>query len=78
MAYWIDASAKVNNSRQITFYMDGDSDKNSLPTASAAGVQQGDNETNHLPCGRGSKALSIATGKIYILNSTDQWIEIGG
>ena len=75
--YWIDASTKANNSRQFQFLMDTDADKNNLPTSTSSGVKQGD-EVSCLPCGKGSTALSIATGKIFVLNSNDVWTEIGG
>lgn len=78
MAYWIDETAKVGNRRQLSFFMDTDADINSLPTSSALGTQQGDDIVSCLYCGKGSAAISIESGKIYILNSNDQWIAIGG
>ena len=78
MAYWINESAKAGNSRQIQYMMDADTDKTSLPTSAAPGVQQGEDETIHLPCGKGSLAFSIASGKVFVLNSSDSWVEIGG
>ena len=78
MAYWIEESASVGNARQITYLMDTDTDKDSLPTTSAPGVQQGEDEVMHMPCGKGSKALSIESGSVFILNSNDEWIKIGG
>lgn len=78
MAYWIDASTKANNSRQFTYFMDTDSDVNSLPTSTASGAKQGNDEVSCLPCGKGSAALSIATGKVFMLNSSNVWTEIGG
>lgn len=78
MAYWINESAKAGNTRQFQYIMDTDSDKNSLPTSTSAGTQQEQDEVLHLPCGKGSMALSIASGKIFMLNSSDSWVEIGG
>ena len=74
MAYWINESAKVGNGRQLQYFMDTDADKNNLPTSSAPGVPQGDDQTLHLPCGKGSLSLSIASGKVFVLNSSDQWV----
>lgn len=78
MAYWIDASTKANNSRQFTYFMDTDNDVNSLPTSTSSGVKQGEDDTSCLPCGKGSTALSIETGKIFMLNSNNSWTAIGG
>ena len=38
MAYWIEESASVGNARQITYLMDTDTDKDSLPTTSVPGI----------------------------------------
>ena len=78
MAYWIDNNAEVKNARQITFFMDSDSDVTNLPTSSTHGVQQGENIISCLPCGKGSVAMSIESSNIYMLNSANQWIKIGG
>ena len=78
MAYWINESALVGNMKQVQYLMDTDTDKTSLPTSTTPGVQQGVDQTMHLPCGKGSVALSIASGKIFMLNSSDSWVEIGG
>lgn len=78
MAYWIDESAKVGSGRQVTFFCDSDNDISNLPTSSASGVKQDTDDVSCLPCGKGSKALAIESGKIYILNSSDSWTEIGG
>ena len=55
-----------------------DSDVNSLPTSTASGTKQGNDEVSCLPCGKGSTALSIATGKVFMLNSSNVWTAIGG
>lgn len=78
MAYWIDATTKANSSRQFSFYMDADVDKNSLPTTVASGVQQGEDTVSCLPCGKGSTAFSIASGSVFVLNSNNEWTKIGG
>jgi len=54
--------------------MDEDSDKNNLPTTSASGVKQGGDSASYLPVGKGSVALSISSGKLFILNSSDEWV----
>ena len=77
MAYWIKDTAQYSPSRQIQYIMDADSDKSDLPTSTANGTSQGDSVT-HLKCGKGSVALSISSGKIFILDSDDDWTEIGG
>ena len=78
MAYWINATTRANNARQLQFYIDTDADVTTLPTISNFGVQQGDDTISFLPCGKGSTALSIASGNIFILNSNGSWIKIGG
>lgn len=78
MAYWINESAKVGTMRQLQYIMDTDTDKTSLPTSTTAGTQQGTDQTAHLPCGKGSMALSIASGKMFVLNSSNSWVEMGG
>ena len=78
MAYWINESAKVGNGRQISYYLDADSDVANLPTTTTSGVKQGADEVSCLPCGKGSAALSISSGKFYVLNSNNVWTEIGG
>lgn len=78
MAYWINESAKVGSGRQISYYLDADSDVANLPTTTTSGVKQGTDEVSCLPCGKGSAALSIGSGKVYILNSNNVWTEIGG
>lgn len=77
MAYWINDTARSSPTRQMQYIMDTDADKSNLPTAAADGVSQGDSVT-HLKCGKGSTALSIGSGKIFMLNSSNSWVEIGG
>lgn len=75
--YWMNESVKVGNMRQLQFYMDGDADVNNLPTLIASGVKQGDDDVSCLPCGKGSLAISFQSGKIYALNSSNQWVAVG-
>ena len=77
MAYWINDSVLYSPSRQVQFFMDSDSDKDDLPTSSAEGTSQGDTVT-HKKVGKGSTVLSISSGKVFILDSEDNWTEIGG
>lgn len=77
MAYWINDTARFSPTRQIQYIMDADTDKNNLPTVAADGVPQGDSVT-HLKCGKGSTAFSIDSGKMFMLNSSNSWVEIGG
>lgn len=77
MAYWIDSSQKYTGTRQIKFFMDSDEDTSLLPTSTEEGTEQDDTVT-HLKVSKGSSAFSIASGKTYILDSTDNWQEVGG
>ena len=76
MAYWFVSGANPSGSKQKQYMMDSDSDITSLPTATSNGVKQADDVT-HLSCGRGSMAISISSGKIYVLNSQNSWEEFG-
>ena len=78
MAYWIDATTRANNARQLQFYIDADADINKLPTMTKIGTQQGGDVISCLPCGKGSTAFSVATGNVFILNSSGVWMKIGG
>lgn len=77
MAYWINDSVPYSPSRQVQYFMDSDSDKDNLPTSSVEGASQGDSVTSK-ECGKGSIALSIGSGKLFVLDSEDNWTEIGG
>ena len=77
MAYWFNNNIKYNGAKQVQFFMDSDSDVSDLPTSASSGEPQGDTVT-HLPVGKGSSAKSIDSGKIYILDSSDNWTELGG
>lgn len=78
MSYWIDATTKANNPRQLQFYVDTDADISKLPTTSTNGVKQGNDSFSCRPCGKGSVAFSIASGNLFVLNSSDNWVQIGG
>lgn len=78
MAYWYKEGSNSGSSRQKQYLMDSDADVSSLPTSSQNGVKQQNDDVVHLRCGKGSAALSIGTGNIFILNSNDSWAKIGG
>ena len=73
MAYWLVAGSNSGASKQMQYFMDSDSDLSSLPNMEHSGTNSDD--VAALPCGKGSSALSIGSGKIYILNSNNQWVE---
>ena len=77
MSYWIDDSAPVGRTSRkvVSFMADSDSDIPDLPTSSSEGVSQGDS-TTHMKVARGSSCLSLGSGSLFILNSSDQWIEV--
>ena len=54
--------------------MDTDSDLASLPTTTRSGIS--DNEIYNLSCGKGSMAISLESGNVYVLNSSGNWILI--
>lgn len=74
--YWINDTVKIGNNRQIQFFTDTNDDIVNLPTSNTYGVKQGNDIIHYLPCGKGSTALSIGSGDIFILNSSDQWIRL--
>ena len=78
MAYWLNNTEKYNASKQKQFFMDSDADVTDLPTTAQPGTPQGSDTTLHLPCGKGSVALSIESGNVYILNSLGSWTVLGG
>lgn len=77
MAYWIDHKESYVPGRQVQFFMDSDADIANLPTSAAIGVQQDDSVASQ-KVAKGSIALSIESGSVYILNSNDSWVKIGG
>lgn len=78
MAYWFIEGHDPGGSKQFQYYMDTDSDVNNLPTSTSNGAEQESDSTVHLPCGKGSAALSIESGKLFTLNSNNQWVQLGG
>jgi hypothetical protein len=71
--YWIDGTLK-----QVMFIADSASDVNNLPTMTTEGTQQGVDNVSNNKVAMGSKCLIIPTGEVYILNSSNQWVKIGG
>ena len=71
--YWIDGTLK-----QVMFIADSASDVSNLPTMTSEGNQQGDDNVSNKKVAMGSKCLIIETGEVYILNSSNQWVKIGG
>ncbi len=77
MAYWIDNNQPYVSGKQVQFFADTDADIANLPTATSTGVEQGDS-VSHQIVGKGSTALSIESGNVYMLNSNNSWVQIGG
>lgn len=65
MAHWISPKDQVSNSKEKTFYADTVSDVANLPT-----------EESEVAIG--STCLVIATGDVYMLNSSRTWEVLGG
>ena len=65
MAHWISPKDQTSNSKEKTFYADTASDVANLPTAESE-------------VAIGSACLVIATGDVYMLNSSRTWEVIGG
>lgn len=79
MAYWIDEhdpDIAGGTSNQRSFYCDNTADIPNLPGIDRYGVQQGDDTVSCQPVGAGSSCLCIGAGSLYILNSTDVWVEV--
>lgn len=58
--------------RQLQYIVDADSDISKLPTSTERGYNGED-------CiSIGSMAMSIASGKIFVLNSNNTWTVVGG
>lgn len=70
--YWISQDSSGRD-RQMQFFMDSDDDVQNLPGINTMGVQQGEDRVSCLPVDKGSMALSIESGKIFILNSNNAW-----
>ena len=65
MSYYI--VRDYNYERQNDFIIDTDEDVALLPTSTVGNVKTG----------KGSMALSIATGNLFVLNSEDEWVKVG-
>ena len=57
-----------NYERPNDFIIDSDEDVSTLPTSA----------TGNVKTGKGSMALSIESGSLFILNSDDEWVTLGG
>ena len=77
MAYWFDYSWKYNGTRQVKFFLVSDEDVSLLPTSASNGVEQDGDSYVHLKVDKGSSAYSVVSGKTFILDSTDNWQEVG-
>ena len=64
MAFWEDQDSQLKSSKKKSFVADSASDISSLPTDDSVAI--------------GSDCLVIATGDVYILNSTRTWAKLGG
>ena len=62
---------KGDEERQFQFIIDNDSDISNLPTS----TQKGSNNEDCVS--KGSIALSIESGHIYVLDSSNNWTEVG-
>ena len=76
MAYWINQAGNSTRPNWRQFYCDADSDIANLPTSAAAGVKQGGDSTAHKACSVGSECLVLGTTSVYVLNSSDNWVEL--
>ena len=77
--YWIDENSSPKGTprgEQKSFFADAVSDIANLPTSSALGVKQGDDEESYKCVLPGASCFVIATGDLYILNSSDVWTKI--
>ena len=75
--YWFNESSKQNgSSRQVEFYCDTVADIANLPTSQRYGVKQDDDNVSNEPVDKGSTCLCIGSSSLYILNSSDNWVEI--
>lgn len=62
---------KGENERQFQFFIDNDSDVSKLPTSTQKG-SKGDGCVSI-----GSIAISIESGKLFVLNSSNIWTKVG-
>lgn len=76
MAYWINQAGNATRPNWRQFYCDTDSDISNLPTSSTEGEDSSIDSTAYKCCSVGSEALSIESGKVFVLNGSDVWSEI--
>ena len=62
------------NENRIAFLCDETADISTLPTTTQPGTQMAPNNVSCDPVDSGSMAYVIATGDVYILDSTDVWV----
>lgn len=77
--YWIDINAtpkQTPRGEQRAFFADAVSDVSNLPTSSTLGVKQGDDNESFKCVLPGATCLVIATGEVYILNSSNVWTKL--
>ena len=75
--YWIDTSSESHGSPiQTSFFCDTTSDIQNLPTSTAEGVKQGDDDISCRKCNKGSFCICIEDGSGWILNSQDIWTQV--
>ena len=76
MAYWINQAGNKNRPNWRQFYCDTDTDIVNLPTSAVEGVKQDGDSTAHKCCSVGSECLVLGSTSVYILNSSDTWVEL--
>lgn len=76
MAYWINQAGNKNRPNWRQFYCDTDTDIANLPTSDTEGVKQDGDSTAHKACSVGSECLVLGTTSVYVLNSSDNWVEL--
>lgn len=76
MAYWINQAGNSTRPNWRQFYCDTDTDIANLPTSDTEGVKQDGDSTAHKACSVGSECLVLGTTSVYVLNSSDNWVEL--
>ena len=76
MAYWINQAGNKNRPNWRQFYCDTDADISTLPTSTTKGTKQNGDSTAHKCCSVGSECLVLGTTSVYVLNSSDKWVEL--
>ena len=75
---WIQNSGNEHNAAWKRFYCDASDDIAALPTAIDKGSKDKCvNDTDRECCAIGSECVSLAEGKLYVLNSESSWEEFG-